>query len=450
MSRPEIIHLAPHFGGGVGTVLRALVSASTSEGHFNHSLLCLDRLNPLMARWATDQRIKAQGNLWHDLRKLKDSLAHADVVHLHWWHHPLLNALMSRTDLPAFRCLLWSHVNGHYAPQNFPPGLAAYPDIMVLSTPWSLQAPALTHERIHNHNLRVQVIQSSAGASPVAPIRQKNEKRRFLIGYVGTVAYEKMHRDFLRLCAAANLPTTNFIVCGGPDHEQLRREAVSRGLAAIFDIRGPISDVSAVLSSIDVFGYPLTPQHYGTGEQVLLEAMAAGVAPVVLDNGCERYVVEDGKTGIVCATAGEYVQALRLLHGNRVLLHRLSLNAQESAPCRYPLHAMVSAWHQLYNESLEMVSSRHWLPMAAVVPDVQADGPVSLLLNALTGTTAADFFLDVLLDEGEIRAAHLNNLPSACFSATRGSPFHYHYFFPEDAQLAALCAKLREVLTLTR
>lgn len=448
-AKPEVLHLAPHFGGGVGTVLRALVSASLSEGRFNHRLLCLDSLNPLMAQWAASQQIEARGDLWHDLQALKNNLARADVVHLHWWHHPLLNALMSRTDLPAFRCLLWSHVNGHHAPQNFPLDLAAYPDVMVLSTPWSLQAPALAHGRIESPNIRIQVIQSSAGA-PSMPIRRKNGHTRFQVGYVGTVAYEKLHPEFLRLCVAADLPEASFIVCGGPDHERLRQEAAAQGLGAVFDIRGPVDNVSAVLSSIDVLGYPLNPQHYGTGEQVLLEAMAAGAVPIVLDNGCERHLVENGKTGMVCATVEEYIQALRLLHGNRALLRRLSLNARESAPQRYPLHALVSAWHQLYHESLGIAPRRRWLQTAAMAPDIPAGRPVSLLLNALAGTAAADLFRGALLGGPKRGAECLKNLSPAWFSATRGSPFHYHQFFPEDAQLASLCAMLREVSALTR
>ncbi|HCA26197.1 MAG TPA: hypothetical protein DEP05_00840, partial [Betaproteobacteria bacterium] len=433
----------------VGTVLRALVSASCSEGRFNHRLLCLDRLNPPMAQWAERQQIEARGDLWHDLQELKNNLARADVVHLHWWHHPLLNALMSRTDLPAFRCLLWSHVNGHHAPQNFPLSLAAYPDIMVLSTPWSLQAPALAHENIENQDLRIRIIQSSAGA-PRVPIRRKKEHQRFQVGYVGTVAYEKMHPEFLRLCAAADLPETSFIVCGGPDHEQLRQEAASQGLGPVFDIRGPVENAAAVFSSIDVLGYPLNPQHYGTGEQVLLEAMAAGAVPVVLDNGCERHLVENGKTGIVCASVDEYIQALRLLHSDRALLRRLSLNARKSAPQRYPLYALVSAWHRLYNESLGMTPRRRWLQTTAMVPGIQAGGPVSPLLNALEGTAAADLFRGALLSEPKKGAERLKTLSPAWFSATRGSPFHYRQFFPEDAQLASLCAMLREVSVLTR
>jgi len=70
--------------------------------------------------------------------------------------------------------------------------------------------------------------------------------------------------------------------------------------------------------------------------------------------------------------------------------------------------------------------------------------PANLLLSAMEGTPVAELFGKIMIDErtdsiGPIRAT----LPIGCFSETRGSPFHYFRFFPEDVNLAHLCQYLR-------
>ncbi len=66
-----------------------------------------------------------------------------DVVHIHWWNHPQLNALLAGSDLPDMQTVLWSHVNGHYAPQSFFPQLVEYPNVFVVAAPFSLDSPVL-------------------------------------------------------------------------------------------------------------------------------------------------------------------------------------------------------------------------------------------------------------------------------------------------------------------
>lgn len=139
----KVLHLAPHYGGGVGTVMRAFLADSQRIGGYAHRLACLEAASDGTQAWAAQLGIDLVERLHWNEAALRQLLNEADIVHIHWWHHPLLNAFMYRNDLPPFRCVLWTHVNGHYAPQNFPLGLADYPDVLVLATSWSLQAPTL-------------------------------------------------------------------------------------------------------------------------------------------------------------------------------------------------------------------------------------------------------------------------------------------------------------------
>lgn len=441
----RILHLAPHYGGGVGTVVRALIAESRKQASFQHALACLEYCNDRMTEWATGENVRIVGDLFGQNQLIRELLADADIVHLHWWQHPLLNALMHQRDLPPFRCVLWSHVNGHYPPQHFPSGLADYPDVLVLATPWSLEAPALI-EPLADGGTDIRVIQSNAGV-PIIPENAPRPDNSFRVGYVGTVDAAKMHAGFVQLCLAADLPDARFIVAGGPSHDILRRQVTAAGVADRFDILGPVDDALQLMATLDVFGYPLNIQHYGTGEQVLLEAMAAGAVPVVLDTGCERHIIQDGRTGLVCANEREYVTALRQVHANRQWLTTLSREARVSVSQRFSIQDTVIAWHELYEHVSRLPRRAHFFNdsngLAGFSP------ALNLLLNAWQGTEAGRVLHGLITYGPRAWADQIRRLPVACFSSTRGSPFHYQHCFPQDTQLAGLCHTMSKVLHST-
>jgi glycosyltransferase involved in cell wall biosynthesis len=426
--RIRVLHLAPHLGGGVGAVVRALISNSARQGAYVHVIACLEGLNDESKKWAFEAGVGVDEHLWQDRCRLDALIAGADIVHMHWWHHPLLNALMHRSDLPPFRAALWTHVNGLFPPQNFPEKLADYADLLVLATPASL--PLLSAA------VNLRVIQSNAGTPPMPPQAPRRDGR-FCIGYVGTVDPVKMHPDFVAMSLNASIVDAKYVVAGGPKHEALRREIAQGGQGARFDVLGPVGNVGELMASFDVFGYPLSPSHYGTGEQVLIEAMAAGAVPVVLDNSCEKHIVEHEVTGLVCPDTTSYSKALKRLYDDRELLLELSTQARQQAVRRFAMSLTVDDWHARYRELMQMPRRLH-------VMSGTGDDILSLFLGALVGTEAGRIFCEIARGE---RASGLERLPSACFSATRGSVFHYRQFFPEDSRLANFCNLLNAALS---
>jgi hypothetical protein len=286
----------------------------------------------------------------------------------------------------------------------------------------------------------VRLVFSCAGIEHVAsasPIPHKG----FRIGYVGTVDYCKMHPRFVQMSAAADISSASFIVCGGPNEAAVRQDAVCAGVADRFDFRGQVNDVASQLSTFDIFGYPLAPYHYGTGEQALIEALAVGIPPVVLGNGAEQHVVQDGITGIVAHDEKGYTHALEELHRRPDFRRLLSENARSIARDTFTIENLASSWSALYEEVLlNSKRPRHWSGAHATTP------------------TAAEVFLASLGEHGDDYAGSMSAEPDATVfaaddriahgselfrSKTRGSVFHYREFFPDDPWLSLWCGLIQ-------
>lgn len=216
-----VLHLLPHSGGGVGTVLRALLEAELRESTSTiASIASLERLNE-----TTRRHFDALGVHWVDCIAMKSGfekfsalIKRADIVIVHWWNHPLLMRLLFQ-GLPPSRLALWSHVNGFAAPQSFFPELFEFPDQFVFATKASCQSPVV-QELPYEIRHKLRVIRSCAGI-PADAIKSFIKDRPFQFGYVGTVEPAKMHPNFLELCSAAKIPS-RCIVAGGPAHDELR------------------------------------------------------------------------------------------------------------------------------------------------------------------------------------------------------------------------------------
>ena len=109
-----------------------------------------------------------------------------------------------------------------------------------------------------------------------------------------------------------------FSFCGNParfkvrligdllNREILEKQSDAPVGAGMLDFRGYTTDVASELRAINVMAYLLNPQHYGTAENALLEAMTMGIVPVVLDNPAER------KLSSTCAPGCSFVRQTNL------------------------------------------------------------------------------------------------------------------------------------------
>ena len=378
----KVLHLTAHMGGGVGAVMRSLIEALRSEAcEYEHEIVSFEYINEQSLKWAVNSGIPYQHEVWPDDLRLHKSVENADIVHLHFWNHPSIFHFLSSFSGRKARMVIWSHVNGWHAPYKFSENVVRFPEIFVTSTPYSLDSEVLSGFPAEYREKHIRCVFSTSGIDRFKDVKPLPHDT-FNIGYVGTVDRVKMHPDYLELCAKIEIPGARFIVCGGDRHNEMRDRAASMGIGEIFDFRGHVSDVVSILAEFDVFGYPLNPRHYGTGEQALIEAMASGVPQVVLDNGPERYVVKNEVTGFVAGSVSEYIDAVRMLYADPFLRRRLSEDSRRVASEHFSITKAAAQWLSLYEELMIRPKKICSFASGRIRPGDGDIGPVELFFSS--------------------------------------------------------------------
>jgi len=134
----KILHITTHLGGGVGKALSSIV---THEQKYNlkhkHKILLLDEPEKdqfvnICRKGGVDVILKTQHF------PLECEFADADVVVLHWWHHPIMASFLANFPTIPLRLVLWVHVNGCHYP-CIPYEFVALPHRTFFTSPFSLE-----------------------------------------------------------------------------------------------------------------------------------------------------------------------------------------------------------------------------------------------------------------------------------------------------------------------
>lgn len=434
-SHNTVLHITPHLGGGVGSVLLNYLAKVRRDSGFEHRVLSLEYANEKAKTASKTTGFVLADKMSENLPGLFAAVSRADVVLIHWWNHPLLYALLVRESLPPARIIFWSHISGFSPPYVFNRPALHYPDLFVFTSPLSLNAPVVRNLP-EDRKRALRVIWSTGGVEHTVSVRPKSHFG-YNIGYIGTVDYGKLHPHFLEMSGNVKIPDVRFIVCGGPSEEQIREESRQCGINERFVFAGCVSNVRDYLSEFDVFGYPLAPHHYGTCEQSLGESMAAGIPPVVMGNPTESLIVENGVTGIVAPDENAYTEALETLYHHPDLRRRLAENARKAAKERYSMDLMVNRWEQVFDEALLFPKTpRQWSGRH----QGKSVSAARVFIEAL-GKCGGPFEESFTAQNKPEQEAALQGIRSLYASSqlwragTRGTASHYHLFFPEDHHL---------------
>jgi L-malate glycosyltransferase len=319
----RVLHIAPHLGGGIGKALASLVQGSYGTG-ITHAFLLLER--PEKTEFL--KRIESLGctvGICPDENQADILISHADIVQLEWWNHPATFRFLCTRTLPAMRLLTWCHQSGLHPPL-IPEGLIRNSVRFIFTSPSSLQAPYITGlDKMVTAN--TGVVSSGTGLD--------RPKARKYIGngpmkscYMGTLSFSKLHPEYVQFLSAVTLPEFGVTMIGDEvNRDVLLNQCVAAGKPGLLEFAGYVPDIGAALAAMDIFPYLLNPVHYGTAENALLEAMSAGVVPIVLDNPCEIAIIEDGKTGLVVESPADFAKAVARLSENPAEREKLGRNA---------------------------------------------------------------------------------------------------------------------------
>ena len=322
----NILHITSHFGGGLGTVIRSWVEKDTFHNHTVFSLDILD-FKTIAWIWAGSRSpyIVYSKTMENYPQVICELITESDIVVVHWYDHPMLIELFSRS-LPACRLIFWCHKN-YLVPQRE----LDYPDLFIDTSP------------IQGHG---QYIWSTGNMDRFLAI-QPEPHEGFNVGYIGTVDYKKMHKNFLLMCAkiAQLIPNVHFTVIGDNNIGGVNSD--------LFTFTGKVDDVASYLAEMDVFGYPLRLDHLGTCEQVLGEAMTAGIVPVTMNNPAERKIVQHHFNGFIAKTKKEYTDWIKFLYRNPTWRKWMSDNAQTTAKELYSIDTMIAKWKEVFEEIME-------------------------------------------------------------------------------------------------
>ncbi|HXC66094.1 MAG TPA: glycosyltransferase family 4 protein [Nitrospiraceae bacterium] len=424
----KLLHITAHLGGGVGKVLAQVVAESRQrEPEVQHTIVCLDALEK--SQFA--DRVTSSGGtllLCPTKLELDAHIRSADIVQLEWWHHPVVAGWMCSGELPPMRLLIWSHVSGLHSPE-IPTAFVAAPHRFLFTSPCSLEHRAMAAVKT-TVGERAGVVFSSGGFDEFPPAPARIHKGPLRVGYVGTLNFAKLHPRILDFVAAVRQPDFRLAFIGDPTTgKDLLENAALRELGGQLELRGYHTDLAKQLERLDVLAYLLNPLHYGTTENALLEAMAMGVVPIVLNNPAERYLVKHMESGLVVDNPETFADALDWLTNHPDECARLSRNAARTARASFSIGGTVDNLRTHYKAIL-------------------SDQKRCFDFRPIFGPEPADWFRscqggEVWRFSNEEAPRNLSGRgPSFLYERTKSSVFHYRAVYPADARLARWAQQL--------
>jgi len=456
----NILHVTAHLGGGVGKAHAALTAAMPFPAR--QSFLLLEQ--PRDMRYADE--IAALGRpvrIASNLEEVAARAAEADIVQFEFWNHPKLFECLARTDFPAMRAVFWCHISGLFRPV-IQPEFIEEADRFAFTSPASLEIPAV-QALPRDRRGKLAVIGSAFGfedAPPsvlpdISPSRGEiGQKRDFpphlkliagndvdqdeaqpthhrisplewempgraeggeapsgsAICYLGTVDFIKMHPGFFDVIDTLETAVTAAIWGGFEADGEVAAKAAAMRHPERIRLMGQTSDPRTALSRSRIFFYPLQPDHYGTAENALIEAMSLGLVPIVLANPAECAIVRQGQTGFIAGSIAECGEILDMLLADPDRVAEVGARARDVAAsaftARRSAHQFIDLWSGLMEAPKRAHDFRH-----------------------ITGDTPRAWFEATQFLPGEARDAVTDS-----GKLSKGTLSHFRAAFPDDPSWA--------------
>ncbi|MDA0067573.1 hypothetical protein OFS07_15040 [Brachyspira hyodysenteriae] len=84
MNKIKILHITPHLGGGVGTVLLDWFKYEKNNKYFQHSVICLDYANEKSKKILEELGLQLKDNMYQDEHEILNDIKKSDIVLMHF------------------------------------------------------------------------------------------------------------------------------------------------------------------------------------------------------------------------------------------------------------------------------------------------------------------------------------------------------------------------------
>lgn len=433
MKKYNVLHITGYMGdAGIGKAISGVV---LNDKVNLHTILCLEKsMKRHEIESCITQGICVLEN--PDTNVIEEQLEQCDVAIIHWWHYPPMTKFLAEFPKISCRVILWSHVSGC----NYPflsVGFLQKFDYIFLTSPYAYDNPIWNvHEReAIKKNSRI-VYGLSDIQVPKQKVDYELKEELFNILYVGTFTESKLYPKYATICKniIGEIPNVKFVMLGDDTRAKWLKEELCRlEIDEYFRWVGFVDNVYSYLHDADLFLYPLNPFHFGTTENVILEAMAVGLPIVLFNQAAEKYIVRDEIDGILADNEEEIVSSVIKLYKDKKLRKQLGNNAKEAFVNYFSIEKNMFA----FQEGIEACMGRN---------------RTEKNFDDCIGSTAHEWFLSAMLPahrelfEGleKIKEEELERvkLPAIFREKTKSSVHHFLQYF-EDEQLLKWSQLLR-------
>ena len=431
----NVLHITPHLSGGVGAVLLSTLQFYKDKKYYKHEIIVFEKLlesEKKNFRGFLRCIIRTQKN-----KIIQDKINTSDIVQLEWWSHPLIYYFLIDFKFPKCRLLITSHIAGFYRPNLITKNIVNFSDIFLATTKVSSKLKIFTQNNKLLLKNKFDYIDY-----PINFKRFKNLKKKthntFNIGYVGTLDYAKLRKNFLLISSKIKINNVKFIICGNDLQNMIYKESLLFK-DINFEFKGFVKNIKKIFQELDIFAYPLNSKHFGTGEQVLREAMYSALPIVAFNNLCESNIIQNNKTGILVNSDDEYIKTIEHLFENKKKRIKLGNNAKQSINKNLNPKKIFKKLELIYHKLLKKEKKEKEFKFAtkAFNLDKYENIGAKIFIESL-GHKNKDFYRSfvsankIIIKKADLEIA---NIEMELKAKNKGSIYQYLRYFPKDKYL---------------
>lgn len=337
LSRLKVLHVTPHLGGGVGRCLSA-ISSEKSDRIDREFLLLEPPIDKFFYNQISQEYKISNVNYNHDLEKYLMSF---DIIQCEFWNHPAMLHFLSFSKNYKLRRIFWCHISGLGA-IRFPTGfLNSHNKIIFTSNISNMK-----------YGTEKSVVNSGFVFSD-SKFCDINAKRNNDFVFAGQLDYAKLHSEFANIMTSAAQLSGSELNILGTGKDELIVQSKIQPKNVVF--RGKVTNVQEYFRQAKFLIYPLNEKHYGTGENIIKEAMSVGCIPLLLANPAELEIMGKYSDFLCHRTVDGLIQSFGVLIDDDEIAKNYSHRLREFSQQKYSPKFSVNLLMQIYQDTLNTV-----------------------------------------------------------------------------------------------